>query len=240
MPKTTSPSFNSDAQPSFSGIYEMASSPSALELASRTHRNIFFAYMCWLAVAAIATLLFTWALWKSSNRRQDAAKAEADLRVLNVEQTVADSKKAAAEANKIAEGERLARVKLEARLAPRSLKGESQKAVANAIRAFAPQSFDILWYADDPESHDLANDIYAAFQHAGWVLDSSNSWLGFSVILGVVIEFAPSATDTVGTAGDALAAALQEEGIDAKAQSRVDDEKEKQPERLRIKVGKKP
>src|SRR5205823_6580295 len=96
-----------------------SSSPSALELASRTHRNIFFAYMCWLAVAAIATLLFTWALWKSSNRRQDAAKAEADLRVLNVEQTVADSRKAAAEANKIAEEERLARVKLEARLAPR-------------------------------------------------------------------------------------------------------------------------
>jgi hypothetical protein len=165
---------------------------------------------------------------------------EKDDQIATTQRQAAEANLRAAGANKIAEEERLARLKLEARLAQRSLKGESGKAVADAIEQFAPQVFDILWYSDDPGSANLANDLNAVLQHAGWVLDRSNEWLGFSVVTGVVIEFAPSKADAFGPACNALESALQKEGIAATVRPRVDDDKEKQPERLRIKVGRKP
>ena len=137
------------------------------------------------AVAGVLTWYFSSKLANVKDAAFDRFKEESKV-------AVASANEKAAEANKVAEGERLARVKLEARLAPRSLKGESQNSVVRAIEQFSPQSFDILWYPDDPESHNLANDIYVAFQRAGWVLDRpSDSFLGFGVVLGVVIEFAP-------------------------------------------------
>jgi hypothetical protein len=165
---------------------------------------------------------------------------EKDDQIATTQRQAAEANLRAAGANRIAEEERLARVKLEAQLAPRTLKGDSQEDVVNAIKPFAPQAFDILWYTDNPDSQDLANDIYGTCQQAGWVLESSNSALGSSVILGVVIEFAPSRTNVFGPACNALASALKKEGIDAIAQARVDEDREKEPQRLRIKVGKKP
>lgn len=165
---------------------------------------------------------------------------EKDDQIATTQRQAAEANLRAAGANKIAEQERLARVKLEARLAPRTLEGESQEDVVNAIKPFAPQAFDILWYTDNSDSQDLANDLYDALQEAGWVLESSNSALGFGVVLGVVIEFAPSRANAYGPACNALASALKKEGIDAIVQASVDDDREKEPQRLRIKVGKKP
>ena len=186
------------------------------------------------AVAGVLTWYFSSKLANVKDAAFDRFKEESKV-------AVASANEKAAEANKVAEGERLARVKLEARLAPRSLKGESQNSVVRAIEQFSPQSFDILWYPDDPESHNLANDIYVAFQRAGWVLDRpSDSFLGFGVVLGVVIEFAPSKKDALAPACNALVSALQKEGIDAISQARTDDDREKQPTTLKIKIGKKP
>jgi hypothetical protein len=193
------------------------------------------------AAAAVAGLLTWYFSSKLANVREAAFnrfKEESKVAVASANEKAAEATARAAEANRIAEEEKLARVKLEARLAPRLLPGESQQAVVNAIKQFAPQSFDIVLYADDPESTHLADDIDAICHRAGWVEESSNSWL-FTLVTGVVVEFAPSKADTVGIAGNALALALRKEGIDATAQPRDDDDKEKQPERLRIKVGKK-
>jgi hypothetical protein len=195
------------------------------------------------AAAAVAGVL-TWYFSSKLANVKDAAferfKEESKVAVASANEKAAEATARAAEANRIAEEEKLARVKLETRLAPRRLSAESQEAVVNAIKRFTPQSFDILSYADDPESTRLANDIYAILQRAGWLDESSsNSWL-FTLITGVVVEFAPSKADTVGLAGNALALALRKEGVGATAQPRADDDKEKQPEKLRIKVGKKP
>jgi hypothetical protein len=156
----------------------------------------------------------------------------AQLLTLQTELATAQGKQAEAEKSLL---------ELRQKLAPRLLKGESQDAVVKATEPFAPQQFDILWYSDDPESHNLANDIYAAFQRAKWVLDRpSGSWLGFSVVLGVIIEFNPSEKDAVAPACEALVSALQKEGIAATAQPWMGDDKEHQPKTLKIKVGKKP
>lgn len=142
-----------------------SSTPSALELASRTHKNIFLGYMCWLAVAAIATLFFTWALWKSSNRRQEASKAEADLRVLNVEQTVADSKKATAEAIARATEAQLA---LETFKAPRTLTPEQIGRIVDKLKQFSGTEYDITVSSIDPEILDFVLTLELVLSTAGW------------------------------------------------------------------------
>ena len=154
---------------------------------------------------------------------------------------IAQANERAAEANKIAEEERLARVKLESKLAPRTLKGESQNAVVAAIKQFAPQTFDILWYSDDPESTNLANDIFAAFQRAGWKVDRpSESWLGFGVQLGVIIEFTPEKKDELASTCKTLADAFVKEGIVTVTQPKEREDKERKPTTLVIRVAKKP
>lgn len=202
--------------------------------------------MCWLIIAAIATLFFTWALWKSSNRRQDAARAEADLRVLKVEQTVGDSKKAAAEAmaraaeaNKIAEQERLARLQLEARLAFRSIDPNAKVKISNALKPFAPQAYDILWYPDDQESTFFANEIFNILKNAGWTLEQSGGFLGFVLTEGVVIDLGEDTKNTFGPAVQELSEQLARNNIKVVIQTRpaTDEEAKK---KIRIRVGKKP
>jgi hypothetical protein len=201
------------------------------------------AAVAFTAAAAVAGSLSWYFSYKLSDKK-DAEFREfqesSKIAVASANEKAAEANARAADANRIAEEERLARVKLETRLAPRILKGASQTTVAKAIVGFAPQKYDILWYPDDPESLNLANDIYGALQMARWVHESSNSWLGFMLVSGVVIEFAPSKADTAGVASKALAEALEKEGIVATAEPTASMDGEKEPETIRIKVGKKP
>jgi hypothetical protein len=229
---------------------EISSLSQAVESLASSVRLWNIAYLLLLALTLIAAAFVV--LKNNEHNRAQAKLSRAKDRTLRLElkekddqiaitqRQAAEANLRAAGANKIAEEERLARVKLETRLAPRSLKGESQESVAGAIRQFAPQPFDILWYSDDPDSANLASDLYVTFQRAGWVLDRSNEGLGLGGSTGVVIEFAPSKEDVLGPACDALASALQKEGIAATTRPRVDEDKEKEPERLRINVGRKP
>jgi hypothetical protein len=143
--------------------------PSALELASRTHRNIFLGYMCWLAVAAVATLFFTWALWKSSNRRQDAAKAEAELRALKLEEAASHSEFALqkVELALATAREKQARAEESLRkvLFPRLLDSDSFSILNNGPRGSAE-----IWYLDnDPEAYSLAQQM-TAIGNTRWIV----------------------------------------------------------------------
>jgi hypothetical protein len=150
------------------------------------------------AVAAVSGSFAWYFSQKLSNRKDSDFKTfrESSQRAISEAQArSAEANARAAEANKIAEEERLARVKLEARLAPRSLGEESRNAITTAVKQFAPQQFDVLWYPDDQETGNLANEVFLSLRDAGWVLNRSNSFLGFSLVLGVVIEIAPSKAD---------------------------------------------
>ena len=208
-----------------------SSSPSALELASRTHRNIFFGYMCWLAIAAIATLFFTWALWKSSNRRQDAAKSEADLRVLKVEQTVADSKKVAAEATARAAEAQLA---LEKFKAPRTLAPEQIGRIVDKLKQFSGTEYDFTVSSIDPEILDFVLTLELVLSTAGW---TELDWNGnaeklirggkqpliregasvTNVVIGVQIDQPPKLFEFA----LALSDALEAEGVTATAKKLI-------------------
>jgi len=132
-------------------------------------------------------------------------------------------------------------LKLESRLAPRSLSPQSSAFIMNAMKVFPNQKFDILWYTDDQDSINLAQQIAEILTDAGWTLDRSDEWLGFGLVMGISIEFAPSKSAEFEPAADALAAALTEEGIIAVSNANPEqDEADRFPDRIRIKVGKKP
>jgi len=186
------------------------------------------------AVAGVLTWYFSSKLANVKDAAFDRFKEESNV-------AVAEATARAAEANRIAEEEKLARVKLETRLAPRSLSTESRQIISAELKQFAPQVFDILWYLDDKESQNLANEVFATLTDAGWVLNHGKEWLGFGLVLGVRIEYAPSKADEFGAASNALASALQKAGIDATVNPNPEQEKpDRFPDRIRIRVGKKP
>lgn len=66
-------------------IQSDSSSPSAIEIAGKTHRNVFIGYLAWLVFAAVVTAVFTWAVWRASNRQQDEVVAATNERAKNLE-----------------------------------------------------------------------------------------------------------------------------------------------------------
>lgn len=72
-----------------------------------------------------------------------------------------------AKANRTAESERLARVKLQEGLQPRRLTGV-QKEKLTSLLSDHPEPIAIMWAADGTEGPDFANDIGDALNKAGW------------------------------------------------------------------------
>ncbi len=142
------------------------------------------------------------------------------------------------EAKKQIEEATRARIALEAKMAPRRI-SDSQKAfLSAALLRQAGQKYDVLWFPDDKETLNLGEDIHAVLRNAGWVIDFSKEFLGFAVVEGVKIEWAPSQRERFGPVAMALASALMEIGLTAVAFENV--EQERFADRIRIKVGKKP
>ena len=70
----------------------VSSSPSALEVAARTHRNFFIGYLVWIVLATLVSALLTWMVWRSGNRQQDAAIEETRERTAELEKEAADAR----------------------------------------------------------------------------------------------------------------------------------------------------
>lgn len=197
------------------------------------------------ALAAVAGL-FSWyfstkfADQKDTEFRAFQESSKRDIATANARSAEANAR--AAEANRRAEEERLERVKLETRLAPRRLRDASCAAVADSIKEFAPQSVDIFWNTADPEATDLADDIFTAFQLAGWTLDrSKHSLEPPNVIFGVIIEYAISRHKTaVGVAANALSDALLKQHVSAVTAPVGGPDVEGKPDTIRVRIGKKP
>lgn len=62
----------------------------------------------------------------------------------------------------------MARVKIEQRLADRTLSDAQVRAIANQLRPFAGQEFDMMWREDLRESSMLAGQIRVALDLAQW------------------------------------------------------------------------
>ena len=144
----------------------------------------------------------------------------------------------AAEANHKAEQERLARLKIEAQLAPRSLSASQQSAIIARIIPFAPTQFEFVSYQDDQEIHGWVLTLVQTLLAAGWRGSPAREMLFGGLVVGVVVEFAPNMSDELGQAAHTLAEALNAESIAVSAVANA--EMASHPDRVRIKVGRKP
>lgn len=110
---------------------------------------------------------------------------------------ISDANARAAEANKIAEGERLARLKLEARVAPRRIRGEQRQKMVAVLSAARPSGVAIVSRLLDSEGLDFAEDIAAAFKASNWQAPSYSNWTRSDkgVFIATIEGTAPDPTD---------------------------------------------
>jgi hypothetical protein len=151
----------------------------------------------------------------------DAVKEEKltnDLR--DKDKEIADAKARAAEANRLAAEEQLARVKIEEKLAGWRLDPKAQERLIEKLKPYAMTPFDL---AVNPVEYRFMETLDGILIAAGWVRQPKAD---FSVLLdgkasinywsGVTIEFAQESLNSFRTAAETLVRGLAAEGIPAK------------------------
>jgi hypothetical protein len=176
-------------------------------------------YISAVIVAAVATFFVSFfasrltAAKDAELRRFQSESAQATAQA-NARAAKANAR--AAEANEKAEQERLARVKIEQRLADRVLTDAQVERIASKLRAFAGQAYKVTTYWDLKEPLGLANRIHELLTRAGWqYIEYDRAAMLFSGVAGVRVSVHPEAETTVQTAAMELVSALTTVGIEA-------------------------
>lgn len=99
-----------------------------------------------------------------------AASKSAQAETKKYESLIAQANEHAAEANRIAESERLARVELEKQLSPRRLTKEQREKLSKLL--YVPQGSNIAIASSpfDGEAQDFASDLVEAFKAGNWTV----------------------------------------------------------------------
>lgn len=127
-----------------------------------------------LVVGVVATGLVVWmGNIKESYLRRDISSAGKES--ARAHESAAKAEQAAAEANEKAEKERLARVKIEEKLAPRGFSKEQFRTIASQMSEWATlpgteikQDAAVFSVSNSFESASLADQIAAVLKEAGW------------------------------------------------------------------------
>jgi hypothetical protein len=131
------------------------------------------------------------------------AKQESDERI-------AEANARAAEANLKAETERVERLKIEARLADRTLTQEDLDLIQGKLSAYRDQEYQITTFWESREPLNFANQIHRVLAASRWKFIPPGP--GGSLLLGVVegidVFRHPEASDSAKQAAQALVAAL--------------------------------
>ena len=143
-----------------------------------------------LFIGAFAVAVGTWGTIKMGTIKEkfaderiaanesETARAKADGE--QAKAVAAQANERAAEANKIAEGEKLARFKLEASLAPRRI--VDQKTFIDTLRPYGGTSIQVwIFPAGGEDTPKFAQSIVGFLQIAGWKVSVSNSLSGLNV-----------------------------------------------------------
>lgn len=127
---------------------------------------------------------------------------------------VASANARAAEANQKAERERLERLKLEEKLAPRRLSRESGKIIVSKLKLRGPDTpVSIFVCRHDSEMMRFANELGEVLQLAGWSVAGGGVKSYERVILGVWIETVQNVSSKDEDRAELLEETFQAEGI---------------------------
>lgn len=196
-----------------------------------------------LIVGAILTAVSTLgAFWASGirDKHSDQQIAQAHAIGEQAKAQAADANARAAEANQKAEEEKLARVKIEQRLAPRALSDDQAAAIAKKLIQYSGQQYRVTTFWDLPEPLSIANRIHHALQLAHWEYlkpEQGGSFL-LGGLAGVHVYVHPQAKRETKDAADALISALNSE--DMSAQLKVQNAPNNPNDIIAINVGTKP
>lgn len=213
----------------------------SFEIAARLQDIANFFLIGTLVVGVIATALVVWMGnvkeeylrrdLADTNARAEEAKADASQSLAAAKQAEAnlagansraeearaasaEANARAAEANKIAEGERLARVKIEERLAPRSITPEQIAGLSKRLKPYAGITIDILQIGESPEITHFRSLIETSLRAAG-LNPLSSTAVGSGSFVGLAVGVFIDANDSEKQATSALLSALNAEGIAA-------------------------
>lgn len=173
-----------------------------------------------LAVTALVGLISFAATWTHSRWQSElAAQKEEVASKLQREsdERIADAQARAAEANQKAEEERLARVRIEQRLADRNLSDEQFATVVEKLKAFVGQQYRVVTFWDLREPMAISNRISRAITAAGWEYLQLGPGGGILLggLAGVHVYVHPQATPAVRNAARTAVEALSAEEISA-------------------------
>lgn len=172
--------------------------------------------------------------------KADARSAETTEKAESFRLDIASANERAVTANRIAEGERLARVKIEERLANRTLTDAQVAVMVDKLKVFTGQEFEITAYWDHKESLAIANRTYSTLLLAGWkFIKPENGSFLMGGVSGVFVYPHPDADELTKKAAASLVSGLSHEGIAAeiKWQNAINNPKHN---KIHINVGTKP
>jgi hypothetical protein len=109
----------------------------------------------------------------------------------------------------------------------------------HSVIPLSGQAFTIITYQDDQETLDLSNMIYRVPLSSKWTYVNTHAFLGFFLVVGVEIGIGPSRARNLEGAANALASALNTQGIAASVKMKQEQDKTN-PDLIMIRVGKKP
>jgi hypothetical protein len=172
-------------------------------------------YFFWANWALLGALIFgvvsTYAIVVSGNIRDANLKRELAEQTRQTE----SAKAVAAEANQKAEEEKLARVRLEAKLAPRSMTAREQKELSDKLRPFAGILVDIFVIpTGTADTVPLSRSIVSILNDAQWQIRDLRTANGGQFFVGVIVGRA-AGTPSVDVAAIALVDGLNAVNIDA-------------------------
>lgn len=149
--------------------------------------------------------------WWNSRKLQKLQQSESDALRVEIARLANDT----AQANERAEQERLARVQLEARLAPRSISREQQERIQAGISNLAGQYVTVT-FDNNPEAAAFATQIESILESAKWVIKGFAPTIpgtGLPIARGVLVM--PEPPEQSKAAAKVLLSALTKEGITA-------------------------
>ncbi len=164
--------------------------------------------------AADATLLAK--RYEADIASSNAQAAEARSMAKGFEATIAEANRAAAEAGAIAEKERVARLQLELRLAPRALSSQQSQQMTSALAPFKGSKIDTVVWGNVPEMERIAQAIASNLSKASWEIGGFEIAMGGAGnVQGILVGVQKDADPNTQRAAATLVSVLRSFGIDA-------------------------
>lgn len=169
------------------------------------------------------TVVASFVMWKTSSeiseekdRQLSRFQAEAKERTATLEKEAARANERAANAYKAAEDERAERLKLELKLAPRSLGKQEQDDLASKLGMLSGVEVDIVSYEYlGTDIAPLTNEIATAFESAGSKATIFTPFPGAGWVRGILVRTVKDAPQNIADAADNLVSALLSVGLAA-------------------------